>query len=152
MWLIKEEELEESFIKGGGPGGQKINKCNSKVQLKHIPTGIVVDSQYLRLQNKNRKRSREILAMKLEQIQDPDNCRLKFIEDEKKRVKANRKKKALKNQRKRKMSADGKAAKQAAIEDERKRSKRVEMTDVEGELDALIICYTKKSEELKQHQ
>ena len=34
----------EKFVKGGGPGGQKINKCCSAVQLKHIPSGIIIKS------------------------------------------------------------------------------------------------------------
>jgi len=33
---VAESELEEKFIKGGGPGGQKINKTNSCVYLKHV--------------------------------------------------------------------------------------------------------------------
>jgi protein subunit release factor B len=40
--IINELELDEKFIKGGGPGGQKINKTSSCVQLKHIPTGITI--------------------------------------------------------------------------------------------------------------
>ncbi|KAJ2970164.1 hypothetical protein NUW58_g9779 [Xylaria curta] len=43
-----EEEIEESFLKGSGPGGQKINKTNSAVQLKHTPTGLVVKCQATR--------------------------------------------------------------------------------------------------------
>jgi protein subunit release factor B len=37
---IDENDIEEKFVKGGGKGGQKINKTNSKVQLLHIPTGL----------------------------------------------------------------------------------------------------------------
>ena len=40
--VLDENDLEEQFIKGWGPGGQKINKSSSAVQLKHIPTGIMV--------------------------------------------------------------------------------------------------------------
>ena len=39
---LNEEELEENFIKGSGPGGQSVQKTSNCVQLKHIPTGIVV--------------------------------------------------------------------------------------------------------------
>ena len=39
---LKEEELEERFVRGSGPGGQSTNKTNNCVVLKHIPTGIVV--------------------------------------------------------------------------------------------------------------
>lgn len=75
-WLIKEEELKETFLHGGsGAGGQKINKCNSKVQLTHIPTGIVVSCQYSRSKESNRKRAREILASKLDDLQNPETSR-----------------------------------------------------------------------------
>ena len=40
--VILESEISESFLKGTGPGGQKINKTSSAVQLKHLPSGIVV--------------------------------------------------------------------------------------------------------------
>ena len=39
---LNEDEFEESFIKGSGPGGQSVNKTNNCIQLKHLPTGIVV--------------------------------------------------------------------------------------------------------------
>ncbi|KAM3124879.1 hypothetical protein CJJ07_005177 [Candidozyma auris] len=95
MWLIKEDEIKEEFIKGGrGPGGQKINKTNSKVQLTHLPTGKVVTCQYSRSQEKNRKRAREILAMKLEEMQDPENCRSAVIAKRKTMVKQNKAKKS----------------------------------------------------------
>lgn len=88
MWLIKEEDIDEVFIKGGsGPGGQKINKTNSKVQLKHKPTGLVVTCQQTRSQDRNRKVARQILALKLEEMQDPENCRNAFLKERKRRVK-----------------------------------------------------------------
>lgn len=94
IWLVKEEEINEEFLKGGrGPGGQKINKCNSKVQLTHKPTGIVVKCQYSRSQEKNRKRAREILAMKLEEIENPDTCRTAVVNMRKTMVKQNKAKK-----------------------------------------------------------
>jgi protein subunit release factor B len=68
---INEHEIEEVFLKGGGKGGQKINKTNSKVQLKHIPTGLVVSSQYSRSREHNRARAREILASKVEELTAP---------------------------------------------------------------------------------
>ena len=39
---LNEDELEENFIKGSGPGGQSVNKTSNCVQLKHLPTGFVV--------------------------------------------------------------------------------------------------------------
>lgn len=35
---LEEAELVEKFVKGGGPGGQKINKTNNCVYLKHVPS------------------------------------------------------------------------------------------------------------------
>lgn len=39
---LVEDELEEQFVRGSGPGGQATNKTSNCVVLKHIPTGIVV--------------------------------------------------------------------------------------------------------------
>lgn len=97
LWLIKEEELHEKFIKGGsGPGGQKINKTNSKVQLTHEPTGIVVTCQYSRSQEKNRAKAREILALKLEELENPESCRSQIIIKRKSLVKQKKTQKAKK--------------------------------------------------------
>lgn len=63
-----ENECQESFLHGGrGPGGQKINKTSSKVQLKHVPTGIVVNCQETRSRESNRKIARVKMAAALEQ-------------------------------------------------------------------------------------
>ncbi|CAB4255862.1 similar to Saccharomyces cerevisiae YLR281C Putative protein of unknown function [Maudiozyma barnettii] len=64
-----ENDCTEVFIHGGsGAGGQKINKTNSKVQLKHIPTGIVVTSQITRSRDQNRKDARERMAYELAKL------------------------------------------------------------------------------------
>lgn len=39
---LTEDEMEESFIKGWGKGGQKVNKSSNCVHLKHKPTGIII--------------------------------------------------------------------------------------------------------------
>jgi protein subunit release factor B len=68
---LPESDIQEKFIKGGsGKGGQKINKTNSKVQLTHIPTGIVVTSQATRSRDQNRKIAREILALKIDEMEN----------------------------------------------------------------------------------
>ena len=51
---IFERDLKESFIKGSGKGGQKLNKSNSCVQLTHTPSGLEVRSQKERSQSLNR--------------------------------------------------------------------------------------------------
>ncbi|KNC83501.1 hypothetical protein SARC_04257 [Sphaeroforma arctica JP610] len=64
---VDEVDFEEQFVKGNGPGGQKINKTNSQVVLKHIPTGVVVHCQMGRSQAQNRKEARKLLALKVTQ-------------------------------------------------------------------------------------
>jgi protein subunit release factor B len=63
---LKEADILEKFIQGGGRGGQKINKSASCVYLRHIPTGIEVKCQASRSQLLNRFLARRILVEKLE--------------------------------------------------------------------------------------
>ncbi|EWG47964.1 hypothetical protein FVEG_16222 [Fusarium verticillioides 7600] len=74
-----ESEIEESYVKGSGPGGQKINKTNSAVQLKHIPTGIVVKSQATRSRDQNRKHARELLAQRVDELRNGDQSRSAIV-------------------------------------------------------------------------
>jgi peptide chain release factor len=67
---LREEDLEESFIQGTGPGGQKINKTSSTVQLRHAPTGMEVRCQEARQQSANRERAREMLCERMEKLRD----------------------------------------------------------------------------------
>ncbi|XP_008288057.1 mitochondrial translation release factor in rescue [Stegastes partitus] len=61
-----EDELEEQFVRGSGPGGQATNKTSNCVVLKHVPTGIVVKCHQTRSVDTNRKRAREIMREKLD--------------------------------------------------------------------------------------
>ena len=63
---IRPEEVDESFIRGSGPGGQKINKTSSTVRLLHRPTGIEVRCQRERSQAANRELAWAELCEKLE--------------------------------------------------------------------------------------
>ncbi|CAI5650248.1 unnamed protein product [Oreochromis niloticus] len=64
--VLVEDELEEQFVRGSGPGGQATNKTSNCVVLKHIPTGIVVKCHQTRSVDINRKRAREIMREKLD--------------------------------------------------------------------------------------
>lgn len=66
---VREEDLEESFVKSSGPGGQKVNKSASSVYLVHRPTGVAVKCQKVRSQIMNRFYARRILLDKIERIQ-----------------------------------------------------------------------------------
>ena len=59
---VYEEDLEESFILGGGPGGQKTNKTSSVVRLSHEPSGIAVRVGESRSREENRWLARRMLA------------------------------------------------------------------------------------------
>jgi protein subunit release factor B len=65
---IREEDIDESFVRSGGKGGQKVNKTSTCVYLKHIPTGVEVKCQEERSQSLNRYRARVILAKKIEEM------------------------------------------------------------------------------------
>lgn len=68
---LREDDLEESFVRGSGPGGQSINKTENNVQLLHKPTGIRVSCQETRSLELNRHYARKRLVEKLDQIQNP---------------------------------------------------------------------------------
>lgn len=62
---IAEVDLQEWFIRGGGPGGQKTNKTSSTVCLRHQPTGVEVRCAQERSQSLNRFLARRDLCDKL---------------------------------------------------------------------------------------
>ncbi|KAK3084348.1 hypothetical protein FSP39_011974 [Pinctada imbricata] len=61
IYELKEEDLEEMFTKGSGPGGQSVQKTANCVVLKHKPTGIVVKCHQERSLEVNRRKARERL-------------------------------------------------------------------------------------------
>ena len=64
---ISEQDLEEHFVRAGGPGGQHVNKVSTCVVLTHPPSGISVRCQEERSQGLNRYRARVRLADKMEE-------------------------------------------------------------------------------------
>ena len=63
---VRASDVEEKFVRGSGPGGQKINKTSSTVWLRHGPTGIEVRCQRERSQLANRELAWAELAAKLD--------------------------------------------------------------------------------------
>ncbi len=88
---IREEDLAESFIRGSGSGGQKVNKTASCVQLTHRPSGLEVKVQEARSQALNRffarRRLCELMEEKVLGKKSPEALRQEKIRKQKKRRK-----------------------------------------------------------------
>src|SRR5499426_2360090 len=63
---VREEDIEEQFVRSSGAGGQKVNKTSTCVVLHHRPTGVRVKCQRERSQALNRFLARRILLDKIE--------------------------------------------------------------------------------------
>jgi len=97
---LHDSDITEKFLHGSGPGGQKINKTSSAVQLKHLPTGIVVKYQDTRSRTVNRKMARKILQEKIEELELGDEARTKVKQREKSRKRQSAEKKRRRKYRK----------------------------------------------------
>lgn len=114
--VLRDEDLEESFVRGSGPGGQAVAKTNNKVVLTHKPTGIVVQCHTTRSLFENRREARKMLIGKLDQLYNGDQS----VEAQLQRIEA--KKQTETARRKQKLQAKKKAWKEREFGDESDKS------------------------------
>ncbi len=105
-FTIREEDLEEIFVRSGGKGGQNVNKVSTCVILKHRPTGLVVRCDSERSQAMNRALARERLVERMKQL------------DQQRKDLAREREERLRRQKRR----PSKAARRRNVESKRQRS------------------------------
>lgn len=102
---LNEDDLVETFVRGSGAGGQKVNKTANKVMLVHTPTQCRVECQETRSLQQNRKIARKRLRLKVDEYINGKNSRasIKTTKAVSKKAKAKARNKA--RQRKKKEAA-----------------------------------------------
>ncbi|XP_056148372.1 mitochondrial translation release factor in rescue [Lampris incognitus] len=103
LLVLNEDELDEQFVRGSGPGGQATNKTSNCVVLKHIPTGIVVKCHQTRSVEINRKRARDIMREKLDVEMKGEHSELLKMKQESIHRKKEKRRKANENLEKKRL-------------------------------------------------
>ncbi|GLA67485.1 hypothetical protein AtubIFM56815_010916 [Aspergillus tubingensis] len=135
---IKDADVTISYLKGTGPGGQKINKTNSAVQIIHKPTGVVVKSQATRSRSQNEKIARQLLADKVEELLNGDQSRAAIKADRARKKKASKMKKSRRKYRELEDGKESQEIEEAEEENDApesadsKRESKLEATDIQS--------------------
>lgn len=100
---VREQDLEESFVRSSGPGGQNVNKTSTAVQLVHRPSGTTVRCREARSQGLNRFLARRLLLDRIEARRlgeiTAERRRIEKIRRQKRRRSRRAKEKMLANKR-----------------------------------------------------
>ncbi|KIV99145.1 uncharacterized protein PV09_09175 [Verruconis gallopava] len=119
---IPDKDITIAYLKGSGPGGQKINKTNSAVQIKHLPSGIVIKCQETRSRDHNQKLAIRKLQDRLEEMEKGKDSRLGRRQELIRRRKRN----AAKRARKKYGTTKAQGTEQCGMEDAAKKPDHAE--------------------------
>jgi protein subunit release factor B len=104
---VREADIDESFVRSGGNGGQNVNKVSTCVMLVHRPTGVSVKCQETRQQGMNRFIARRLLLDKIEEKKNG------FIAAQRAEIEKIRRQKRKRSRRAKALMLDGKAKRSA---------------------------------------
>src|SRR5882724_1427031 len=87
---VRESDIDESFVRSGGHGGQNVNKTSTCVMLVHRPSGVSVKCQETRHQGLNRFVARKLLLDKIEALRksraDAERARIEKLRRQKRKL------------------------------------------------------------------
>jgi protein subunit release factor B len=93
---IREEDLEENFIRSSGKGGQHVNKSSTCVRIRHIPTGIEVKCMEERSQSLNRFLARREIVEKVAMLKGESTAKSMELEKVRRRKARSKRRSAAK--------------------------------------------------------